>query len=201
VAIIRALSTYFNLNLADSTVAELSYASETIVHGTASGIDNSLATYGRFIRFKKGDPPEITPLDVKYPIPIVIGLTWVESLTARMVTKVHQSWQGNKVIYNRIFDEIDDLVMRAQDAIQNYDLALLGELMNINQGLLNALQVSGREIEELIDIARSNGALGAKLTGGGGGGAIIALCPDNAEEVAQAIRAAGYQSMIANIQS
>ncbi len=201
VAIIRALSDFFKLNLSDEKVAELSYASETIVHGTASGIDNSLATYGRFIRFKKGSPPEITPLDVNDPIRVVIGLTWVESLTAGMVAKVRKSWEGNKPLYNRIFSEIDDLVLRAQDAIQSYNLPLLGELMNINQGLLNALQVSGREIEELVDIARSSGALGAKLTGGGGGGAIIALCPDNAEEVAQAIRAAGYQSMIADIQS
>ena len=201
VAIIRALSEKFNLKLSDEKVAELSYASETIVHGTASGIDNSLATYGRFIRFKKGDPPEILPLKIKNPLRIVIGLTWVESLTARMVAKVNKSWQNNTALYDHIFSEINNLVLRAQEAIEKYDLTLLGELMNINQGYLNALQVSGREIEELLDIARSNGALGAKLTGGGGGGAIIALCPEKAEDVARAIRAAGYQSMIADIQS
>ena len=71
--------------------------------------------------------------------------------------------------------------------------------MNINQGLLNALQVSGREIEELVEIARNHGALGAKLTGGGGGGAVIALCPDNAEEVATAIINAGYRAYITDL--
>ena len=83
---------------------------------------------------------------------------------------------------------------------KNEDEIVYGDVIfNINQGYLNALQVSGREIEEIIDIARSNGALGAKLTGGGGGGAIIALCPDNWELVAKAIRAAGYQAMVADI--
>ena len=72
--------------------------------------------------------------------------------------------------------------------------------MDINQGLLNALQVSSPEIEELVHIARANGALGAKLTGGGGGGAIIALCPDNAEKVMSAMKEAGYQSFVSDIQ-
>ena len=71
--------------------------------------------------------------------------------------------------------------------------------MNICQGLLNALGVSSWEIEELIQIARDNGALGAKLTGGGGGGSMIAICPDNSERVAAAMRKAGYRAMITEI--
>ncbi len=57
VALIRALSTCFNLNLDDKRIADLSFKSENIMHGTASGLDNTLATYGSFIKFKKGDPP------------------------------------------------------------------------------------------------------------------------------------------------
>ena len=67
--------------------------------------------------------------------------------------------------------------------------------MNICQGLLNALQVSCWELEEMVQIARRHGALGAKLTGGGGGGSMIALCPDNAQGVMRAMQAAGYQAM------
>ncbi|HID38316.1 MAG TPA: hydroxymethylglutaryl-CoA reductase, degradative [Calditrichaeota bacterium] len=199
VAIIRALSTYYKLNLRDDEVSRLAFESEKIVHGTPSGIDNTLATYGRFLLYKKGEPPFMESLTVEQPIRIVIGLTWVESLTAKMVSRVRHAWERNKKLYNHIFKEIDLLVKDAAKAIENYDLEQLGELMNINQGLLNALQVSGREIEELVDIARTNGALGAKLTGGGGGGAIIALCPDNAEKVATAIKSAGYQAFITDI--
>ncbi len=201
VAIIRALSEAFDLSLNEEQVSDLAFASETIVHGTASGIDNTLATYGKFIRYQKGTPPDLKFLHPPKPIPIVIGLTYVESLTARMVSKVEQARAKNQKIYDEIFKDIDQLVLRAEQAIADYDLELLGSLMNINQGYLNALQVSGREIEELVDIARKNGALGAKLTGGGGGGAIIALCADNnnAEQVALAMRNAGYKAMITEI--
>ena len=71
--------------------------------------------------------------------------------------------------------------------------------MNVGQGLLNGLQVSSWELEEMIQIARENGALGAKLTGGGGGGSMIALCPDNAQQVMAAMRDAGYQAMEVSI--
>jgi hydroxymethylglutaryl-CoA reductase len=67
--------------------------------------------------------------------------------------------------------------------------------MNICQGMLNALQVSTPELEKLCAIARENGALGAKLTGGGGGGSIIALCDGDTDAVVSAIRAAGFQAM------
>jgi hydroxymethylglutaryl-CoA reductase len=199
VAIVRALSAHFKLKLSDQEVWQLSFDSEKIVHGTPSGIDNTLATYGRFLLYRKGDPPLMQTLEVARPLRIVIGLTWVESLTAKMVSRVHSAWERNKRLYNHIFKEIDLISREAVQAIHNYDPEKLGELMNINQGLLNALQVSCREIEELVDIARSNGALGAKLTGGGGGGAMIALCPDNAEKVAMAIKAAGYQAFITDI--
>ena len=77
---------------------------------------------------------------------------------------------------------------------EQYDLERLGELMNICQGLLNGLQVSSWELEELIQVAREHGALGAKLTGGGGG-SMIALAQDNAQTIIDAIQAAGYQAM------
>lgn len=133
------------------------------------------------------------------PIPIVIGLSGVESLTLKMVSKVRHSWENNKPMYDQIFNQIDDIALRGVRAIQSYDLPLLGDLMNLNQGLLNALQVSTWELEELIEIARQNGAIGAKITGGGGGGAMIALCPDNADKVANAMTNAGYEAMITEI--
>jgi len=199
VAIIRALSEKYELNLSNEQVSDLAFNSETIVHGAASGIDNTLATYGKFIRFRKGTPPDLKFLKPKTPLNIVIGLTFVESLTAKMVTKVHQAWEKNRTLYEDIFSKIDELVLQAEKSIESGELEILGELMNVNQGYLNALQVSNSEIEDLVHIARSNGALGAKLTGGGGGGAIIALCPDNAENVALAMRKAGYKSMITQI--
>jgi hydroxymethylglutaryl-CoA reductase len=83
-------------------------------------------------------------------------------------------------------------------AIQDNDVTTLGDLMNINQGLLNALQVSTPELERLINVARDAGAAGAKLTGGGGGGAMIALCGNAATtaDVQQAIEQQGFRTLV-----
>ncbi len=201
VAIIRALSEHFRLNLSDEQVNDLAFKSEQIVHGTPSGIDNTMATYGQFILFRRGTPPLMKPLAVEKPISLVIGITGVESLTAKMVANVRRAWEKNKMMYERIFTEINALALRAMKAIVRNDLETLGELMNINQGLLNAIQVSSWELEELIEIARKSGALGAKLTGGGGGGAMIALPRDaeTAEEIAANMRKAGYRAMVTQI--
>lgn len=199
VAVVRALSMHFDLKLSDIDVNGLAFESEQVAHGTASGIDNALATFGRFSKFKMGRPPLFKPIDVRAPIPIVIGMSGVESLTAKMVAQVRRAWQKNQALYDGIFADIDHLVLEAEKAIAAHDLELLGELMNINQGLLNALQVSSWELEELIEVARKNGALGAKLTGGGGGGSMVALCPDNQERVAEAMRRAGYKTFCATL--
>jgi hydroxymethylglutaryl-CoA reductase len=199
VAIIRALSKHFHLNLSNQEISQLAYQSELIAHGSASGIDNTLATYGKFILFKKGTPPIFQELKIKKPFQLIIGLSGVESLTAKMVAKVQLGWKQNKNLYENIFREINSLALKSVKAIQDDDLNLLGEYMNTNQGLLNALQVSSPELEEIVAIARKNGALGAKLTGAGGGGAVIALCPENAEKVSFAIKKAGYKTIITQI--
>ena len=199
VVLIRALNNFFNKNLTDEQINELAFKSETIFHGTASGIDNTMATYGKFMLFKKGSPAFMQNINVKEQIRLVIGLTGVEGLTVKTVARVRELWQFNKSRYEHIFEEINQIVLQAVKAIEKFDLTELGNLMDINQGLLNALQVSGPEIEHLVHIARANGALGAKLTGGGGGGAIIALCPNNEEKVMQAMKDAGYKSFLTKI--
>ena len=195
VAVIRALDRHFELGLDDATVCALAFECEKIAHGTPSGIDNTVATYGNAVVYQRGEPALIRPLILKQPLPLVIGLSGSESLTAKMVARVRQAWQQHPARYERIFNEIDLLTQHALDALEAQDLAELGELMNICQGQLNALQVSSREIEELVQLAREHGASGAKLTGGGGGGAVIALCPDGGARVVQAMRDAGYQAL------
>jgi hydroxymethylglutaryl-CoA reductase len=195
VAVIRALDRHCVLGLTDRQICELSYECECVAHGTPSGIDNTVATYGQPLLFQRGEPPQIEPLHFAHPLPVVIGLSGVESLTARTVGRVREAWQRNKKLYERIFDEIDSLAMQGIKALEAWDLHQFGELMNICQGQLNALQVSSWELEEMIQVARANGAVGAKLTGGGGGGAMIALCPDEPARVVRALQQADYQAM------
>ena len=199
VAIVRALDKHFTLGLSDEEVNRLAFESEKVAHGNPSGLDNTLACYAKPLIYRPGDPPLVEPLNIHEPIPAVIGMTGYEGLTAKTVGRVREAWKQDQALYERIFDQIDALVLRGVQAIQDGDVKLLGELMNICHGMLNALQVSTPELEQLVDIARENGALGAKLTGGGGGGSIIAVCEDNQQQIVDAIRAAGYQAMAVNL--
>jgi hydroxymethylglutaryl-CoA reductase len=199
VAITRALDQLYKLGLGDEQINAIAYECEKVAHGTPSGIDNTVATYGRPILYKRAIAPEEKPLmkalQIPKPIRFVIGISGKESLTAKTVGGVRAAWQKNPELYERIFREIDQLTLQSVDAIARYDLERLGDLMNVCHGLLNALRVSSWELEELVQIARDGGALGAKLTGGGGGGSIVALCPENADKVVEAVRSAGYQAM------
>ncbi len=195
VAIIRALDVHFGLGLSDEDVNALAFEAEKVAHGTPSGIDNTMATYGRPLLYRKGSPPLIEEIEFPEPIRFVIGITGRESLTARMVARVREAREKNRAVIERVFRGIDALTGQAIQAIRRSDLERLGNLMNVCHGLLNSLGVSSWELEELVQIAREHGALGAKLTGGGGGGSMIALVQENAREVMEAMEAAGYRAM------
>lgn len=203
VAVIRALAHSYHLELSDQQVSDLAFECEQVVHGTPSGIDNTVATFGETILFRRAEGGnEIEHLSSSTPIPVVIGLTGVRSLTAETVGRVHEGWQKNPGHYDAIFQEIDGLVMTGVEAFRSGDLSALGEVMNLNHGLLNALQVSSPELETLVDLARRSGALGAKLTGGGGGGAMIAIAePDRIQNVAATLDAAGFQTYLTEIRN
>jgi hydroxymethylglutaryl-CoA reductase len=195
VAVIRALDRHYTLGLSDADVNTLAFECEKVAHGNPSGIDNTMATYGKPVLFRKGSPGLQEYLDIPQPVRFVVGVTGRETLTHRMVTRVRQQWERNTSLYERIFNEIDALTLQGVKALGNNDLEQLGDLLNVCQGLLNALQVSSWDIEELVQVARDNGALGAKLTGGGGGGSMIALAPENPQKIIDAMRDAGYQAM------
>ena len=194
VAIIRGLSNHFNLGLSDEEVNGMAFESEKIAHGNPSGIDNTMATFGQPLIYRTGEPPLVERLNINESFSLVVGFSRHEGVTAKTVRNVREGWRTNTAMYEKIFDDIDDLVLKSVTAIQNNDFALLGQMMNFCQGLLNALQVSSPELERLIDLAREAGALGAKLTGGGGGGAIVALVK-NESEVAEAIESEGFETL------
>ncbi|MDZ7668929.1 MAG: hydroxymethylglutaryl-CoA reductase, degradative [Gammaproteobacteria bacterium] len=202
VAVIRALDRAYSLNLDDGAVNALAFECEVVAHGTPSGIDNTIATYGMPLIYQRqpGDAGTTTAgrfeeLALGEPVPLVIGITGRESLTANTVARVRQAWQKHENRYEGLFDQIAGLTEAGTEALRNGQFRELGELMNLCHGYLNALQLSTPELEELVHIARHNGALGAKLTGGGGGGSMVALCPDAQDQVAQAMERAGYQSL------
>ena len=172
-AIVRALAQHYARHLSPRTVSDLVYRTEVILHGTPSGIDNAVVAFEEPIYFIKGRRPET--FFVGKPFTLVIADTGVVSKTRDTVAQVRHKWVSARGYYNALFDEITAAVEEAKRAIASGDLPQLGAMMNHNQSLLQKLQVSSIELDCLIKAARRAGALGAKLSGGGKGGCMIAL--------------------------
>ncbi|MBU3901941.1 MAG: mevalonate kinase [Candidatus Thermoplasmatota archaeon] len=194
VAIARALSEYFNLDFSDNRINDLAYEGEKGYHGTPSGIDNTVATYGGLVWFKKSKPNIIERLNIQSHVEIVITNTGIVADTSRVVAGVRERKNRNPEKYKRIFNNAEKLVYDAREALKKFDLKKVGELMNKNHKLLQEIGVSCKELDFLVDLARDNGAYGAKLTGGGAGGNMVALTPGKElqENVVSAMEKEGF---------
>lgn len=201
VAIARALSKHFQLNLSNEEINELAYEGEKGYHGTPSGIDNTASTFGGLIWFEKGAESVMDKISLQNPIEIVIGNTGKVANTTAAVAGVKQRKEKYSQKYTEIFDRAENIAYLARDALQDEDYKELGKLMNENHKLLQQIEVSSRELDFLVKLARDQGAYGAKLTGGGLGGNMIALTPDKdiQERVANAFEKEGFQSLKTSI--
>ena len=193
VALIRALSSHLGRPMTNEKVNALAYEIEKIHHGTPSGIDNTVVAYGKSVYFIKGQPIEI--FKVGKPFTIVIADTGISALTKESVGDVRRLWEADQQKWEKVFDKIGEIAKKAKEKIENGELT--GDLMNQNHALLQEMTVSSPELDRLINAARKAGALGAKLSGGGRGGNMIALVkPEIAETVAGSLKEAGAKNTI-----
>jgi mevalonate kinase len=194
-ALVRAIFAQVGLEAMPAQVSELVYESERFYHGTPSGIDNTVIAYGQPVWFVKGEAPVLfTP---KCSLTLLIADSGIAAPTKETVGDVHRGWQSDPVRYESWFDAIAAVVQEARQAMEAGELARLGHLFDANQALLAQLGVSSPPLERLIGGARAAGALGAKLSGGGRGGNVIALVePERVEPVHQALLAIGAKRVI-----
>jgi mevalonate kinase len=202
VALIRALSAYLGGVLPDDRVNRLAFEIEKLYHGTPSGIDNTVITYARPVYFMRGRP--IETFKPRRPFTIVIGDTGISAPTLQSVADLRKLWERDRRLWEGIFSQVGQIVNKARRAIEYGKLKELGELMDRNHELLKHMTVSSPELEQLIEAARDAGALGAKLSGGGRGGNMIALAdPSHAESGLEALRdcllKAGARHVIASM--
>jgi mevalonate kinase len=138
----------------------------------------------------RGSPPQT--FTIASPFTIVIGDTGVSSPTALSVGDVRQAWQADQSTYEALFDQIGEITKAARQMLEKGSPTELGALMDANHAVLQKLGVSSPELERLVVAARTAGALGAKLSGGGRGGNMIALVsPVDSQSVTKALHAAG----------
>ena len=194
-ALVRALAIFLGHTLEPAETSALVFEVEKIHHGTPSGIDNAVVAYEQPVYFVRGQPVE--RLTVGSPFTLFIGDTGARSPTRKVVEHVRRGQRREPAHYDALFDQMGDLADEARRAIESGDVDALGPLMDENHALLIELGVSSPKLNDLVETVRFAGALGAKLSGAGRGGNMIALVEDDfAEEVTEALREAGAVRVI-----
>lgn len=195
VSLARALSTFLGHPLSEETINDIAFEVEKTHHRTPSGIDNSVITYARPLLFQKGHP--LRWLQFSHPMLFLIANSGLKGSTKKAVGLVREHWMSNTQEYETIFSRIGQITTTMLEVLQTGQLAQAGDLMSENHKLLTRMGVSLPVLDKLVDAALQAGAFGAKMTGGGLGGNVLALIPLNAyAQVNRALLNAGAAKVI-----
>lgn len=197
VATLAAINTEFGLGYDNKDIAKMAHEIEKEVQGAASPTDTFVSTFGGVVEI-----PSRKRLNL-LECGMVIGNTnkgASPKKTAKLVKQVAMLKEKYPDAIDPIISTIGSFARHGEIMLLEKDYVSLGRLMNVNHGLLDALGVSTLELSALVYASRNAGAYGAKLTGAGGGGCMVALT-DSPENVASAIREAGGQAIISGFTS
>ncbi len=199
-ALVRALARYLQLDHleTDAWVSELTYEVEKIHHGTPSGVDNTVVAYESPVYFVRRQPENLIELfAITRPLSLLIADTGIRSSTKVVVDDVRAGWKEDPRRYEALFDRCGEAAAAARQAIETGDLPRVGRLMSENHALLVEMGVSAPQLDRLVAAALAAGALGAKLSGAGRGGNMVALVEAQSETaVRAALLRAGAQAVL-----
>lgn len=195
VSFVRALSTFLGHPLDDEMVNQIAFEIEKIHHKSPSGIDNTVVTFQHPVYFQIGKKVQI--LKVAQPFTIVIADSGLKSSTGDVVSGVRERWLSSKTFYDSCFDEIGKITNQIRETLEYGRIEHIGSYLVKNHELLKQIGVSIPALDHLVEVAMLNGALGAKLSGSGGGGNMIALVnEDTSESVSEALKSSGAVNTI-----
>jgi len=199
-SIARALNELLGLGMNDDQINEAAYIAEEAGTGTPSGIDNTTSVYGGFLTFEKnltGGPNKIERLSVQSPVEIVLAAIGITQETKVVVGDVRAKKEENEELFEGICKAYQEVFDKTLEAVKNGDWEEVGRQMDKNQELLREIDVSCEEIEEIVKVAKEEGAIGAKLTGTGRGGYVLLLTPGKElqEKVAKAVEELKYKTL------
>ncbi len=192
----RAVAGLAHATITDADLNQLVFAVEKLHHGTPSGIDNTVVVFERPLYFVKGKASQF--IAIERPLRFLLADTGVSALTREAVAHVHDLARRRPEATAATFSRIGNIVAEARHCLRSGDAERLGKLMTANQAELCALGVSSRQLDHLTDVALRAGAWGAKLSGGGRGGNMIALVDEEAAApVTERLLQAGAANVIA----
>lgn len=200
VAFARVVNEYLKLNWNDQKINEISYKGECVSHGNASGIDNACATYRSLMWFEKdinNKKNKIMPFKIGAELILVLCDSKITHNTKEIVASVRSRAKEDFNKFGKILLETKKIVIEAKESLEKKDFKKVGVLMNRNHELLRQIGVSCLELEKLVDIALTNKALGAKITGAGGGGAVVMLCENEEHQnfLAEKVEKENFEAM------
>jgi len=194
IALSRALDHTLNMGLTVEQINAAGYEGEKGYHGTPSGIDNTAACYGGVLKFQRtaGDPM-FQLKKIRKPISIVYASTGITSSTTEVVSDVRAKKEADPAWWDSLIQRYEALVKQAETVLEEGDTEALGKLVDENHTLCQELTVSCTELDTLVLAARAAGAAGAKMSGTGRGGLMLAITPTSEiqQQVAEALANAG----------
>jgi mevalonate kinase len=195
-AIVRLIALLSGRIISAADISAIVWEVERLYHGTPSGVDNTVIAWERPIWFVAGKKPRM--LRVAKPAQLLIADSGIAGETKLAVGGVRQRWQEFPARYQALFEQMGALSVQGREALEEGDLPALGRAMTEDHHCLNHIGVSLAELDHLVDTALSSGALGAKLSGGGLGGHIIALtAPADENRITEKLLSAGAKSVFA----
>ncbi|RAP48474.1 MAG: mevalonate kinase [Methanosphaera sp. rholeuAM6] len=181
VSCMKALSILAGVEMNKKTIAKQARNIEIKIQGAASPIDTSMSTYGGIIYIDENFELERIKFDMD--LQLIVSNCQISGNTGKLVESVRQKYVKYPEIVENIFNAMQEIAKNAKDALENGNSELIGDLMNLNQGLLDSIGVNTVELSDMVYLSRKYGAKGSKLTGSGGGGCIIAFCPENIDTI------------------
>ncbi|WP_162146809.1 mevalonate kinase [Acholeplasma granularum] len=191
IAVVRSLFDAFKVELTHDRLNHFVDIAEQIHHLNPSGLDATTITAGQAVFYHKDLGKSVIPL--KMDAVIIVADTGKKGLTKEAVTEVRKLWNDNPTVVNPIMDRLEQLTNDVKIYLENNEVLRLGLAMTEAHQLLRSIHVSDDLLESLVSVALNKGALGAKLTGGGKGGCMIALCKNESQAIiiADALKDAG----------
>jgi mevalonate kinase len=194
-AAVRALAAHYGRWLTSRAISDLVYQTELLYHGTPSGIDNTVVAFEKPVYFVRDKGWEI--FWPGRPILLAVADTGIQSPTREVVGDLRRRYHTDPARYEPLFDRTGRVAVAARAAVERGEIEALGRLLDENHALLQEMDVSCPELDRLVTAAREGGALGAKLSGAGRGGNVIALVTEETRgRVDLALRLAGAVGVI-----
>ena len=202
VALARALNNEFHLGLSLEEINHVAWEGEFAYHGLPSGIDNTASAYGGLLLYQvKNTEKHFEPIRIQKPVEVVLANSGITADTSQLKPFLEQQEAENPTLFAARLKTITAQVHEMKQALEEGKLEQVGRIMSDNHAILIDMGLSHEKLIELCDTAIAHGALGAKVTGGGRGGYIVALTPGKTlqEAVASPIEQAGYRVIRATI--